>query len=86
MSLNGGLEVAVKYLQTRPEREQSVHEVSRIGVWPVHVDVEQHRPLRYVLHDRVVVPVKSIQVSIVAQQNVRLQAVLVVGVDSCTHT
>lgn len=48
----------------------------------MHVNVQQHRPLRNVLHDRVVVAVEPVQIPVLAQQYVGLQTVLVVRVDA----
>lgn len=39
-----------------------------------------------VFHDAVVVPIESIQVRLVAQQYVRLETILVIGIDSGADT
>ena len=70
-------------LQSRPEGQQRVHEVACHPRRGAHADVHQHGPVGDVAHDGLVVPLEAVEVLLVSQEDVGLQAVLVVGVDAC---
>ena len=74
------------YLQTGPESLQGVDMGANLLFGLMHHHVHEHESLAQILLDGGVVLVELLQVRIVAQKDVSLQAVLVVRIDASTHT